>query len=57
MQKALVIRLSLDSSMDKFGVILQEKELAWAEPAEDGPAALINTPDVSTGWFFCMEGG
>lgn len=53
----MVIRLSLDSSMDKFGVILQEKELAWAEPAEDGPVALINTPDVSTGWFFCMEGG
>lgn len=36
LQKALVIKMSLDSSMDKFGVMLWEQELAWAEPAEDG---------------------
>lgn len=28
LQKALVIKISLDSSMDKFGVMLWEQELA-----------------------------
>lgn len=48
--------MSLESPMDKFGVILWEQELAWAEPAEDGLhwAVLQEFPLYNS---FCWEDG
>lgn len=50
LQMTAVIRMNLDSSMEKVGVVLQEQELHWTEPAEPRPPAVSCRLEGFTGW-------
>lgn len=52
-----VIRMNLDSSMEKVGVVLQEQELHRTEPAEPRPPAVSCRLEGFTGWTFQRRAG